>query len=734
MTMSKLKKIVARYLLIPAIVLSMCALPVAASTQVTSSAGTAEVPYESYTYWEDYGAGGKVAVYNKPVYSVGTPITAESLGLPLFEGLMDIVADEKDYLYILDTNGDVVILNDKYELVKKIDAFVYHGESVTIEGAETTTVVNDGDTLEITAATGIFVKNDTIYIADPKGERVIVSDLNGDVTYLLTRPVSHLIPSDFLYMPQKIAVDSKDYTYVSCDGSYYGALVYSPEMEFLGFYGANTVANSVLDVLSSLVTRLFQNDAKREASMLSLPYQFIDMVVGPDDFIYTATGKTGATSTSSGQVSVMNPGGKNILNKEGYNFSDTSFAPYNKINSSSNVVSIAVDDEGFFYIVDAAYGRAFMYDKECNLITVFGGALGANAGIVQQNGITRVPRTIEVKGTDVLVCDGFKNQIHVYELTEYGALLRDAQIMTLQDEFEGALDMWSEVIKQDQNCQLAYRGLAKAYYSLGENEQAAEYARLGADRDTYANAFLKIRTAWLEDYFVYIFIGVILLAVGLFVFLHFKKKRGWKIIKNERVSVMLDSVLHPIEAFRLVKEKGMGSVTLSAVLLLVFYILSAVQDMGKGFAFNFFNSAEYNSLYVLLSTVGLVLLWVVSNWLVSVLLGGIGRIKEIFIVTCYSLQPLILSSAISLALTHVLTPDEFVFVELLQTFFLLYAAFMLIMGIMKVHDFEFGRFLGTTALSIIAMLIIVFLVFLFIMLAQQVYSWLATLYIEIRYR
>ncbi len=730
--MSKIKKIVTRYLLVPALLLSICALPVAASAQVTSSAGTAEAPYESYTYWEDYGAGSKVAVYNKPAYSVSTPITADSLGLPLFEGLMDIVADEKDYLYILDTNGDVVILNEKYELVKKIDTFIYHGESVTIEGAEKKTVINDGDKLAISAATGIFVKEDTIYIADPKGERVIVSDLNGDVTYLLTRPVSHLIPSDFVFMPQKIAVDSKDYTYVSCDGSYYGALVYSPTMEFLGFYGANTVANSVLDVLSNLVTRLFQNDAKRSASVLSLPYQFIDMVVGPEDFIYTATGKTNKGAT--GQVSVMNPGGRNILGKDDYNFSDVGYARYNNLPSDSNVVSIAVDDDGFFYIVDAAYGRAFMYDEECNLVTVFGGALGTNAGINQQNGITRVPRTIEVIGTDVLVCDGFKNQIHVYELTEFGALLRQAQMVTLADDFEHALEMWNDVLKSDQNCQLAYRGLAKAHYSLGNNEEAAEYARLGADRDTYSNAFLKIRTEWLENYFVYIFIGVIVLAGGLFVFLHFKKKRGWKLVKNERVAVMFDSILHPIEAFRLVKEKQMGSVTLSIVLLVIFYILSAIQDMGKGFAFNYFNSAQYNSLYVLLSTVGLVLLWVVSNWLVSVLLGGIGRIKEIFIVTCYSLMPLIASTAISLVLSYVLTPDEFVFVELLQTFFLLYAAFMLIMGIMRVHDFEFGRFLGTTALSVLAMLIIVFLVFLFIMLAQQVYSWIMTLYIEIRYR
>ena len=53
---------------------------------------------------------------------------------------------------------------------------------------------------------------------------------------------------------------------------------------------------------------------------------------------------------------------------------------------------------------------------------------------------------------------------------------------------------------------------------------------------------------------------------------------------------------------------------------------------------------------------------------------------------------------------------------------------------MKVHDFGFGRFLGTTVLTLLSMLIIVFLMFLIILLAQQVVSWLMTLYIEIRYR
>ena len=64
---------------------------------------------------------------------------------------------------------------------------------------------------------------------------------------------------------------------------------------------------------------------------------------------------------------------------------------------------------------------------------------------------------------------------------------------------------------------------------------------------------------------------------------------------------------------------------------------------------------------------------------------------------------------------------------------MLYAAFMLIVGIMRIHDYEFGRFMGTTALTICAMLIIVFILFLVFMLIQQVWGWLVTMYSELKY-
>ena len=86
-------------------------------------------------------------------------------------------------------------------------------------------------------------------------------------------------------------------------------------MEFLGFYGANTVAVSVGDAIKNLIGKIFSTDAKRAASVRALPYQFTDFVVGPNDFIYTVTSVSG-DKAPKGQIKRLNPGGKDVLGKK----------------------------------------------------------------------------------------------------------------------------------------------------------------------------------------------------------------------------------------------------------------------------------------------------------------------------------------------------------------------------------------------------------------------------------
>ena len=167
---------------------------------------------------------------------------------------------------------------------------------------------------------------------------------------------------------------------------------------------------------------------------------------------------------------------------------------------------------------------------------------------------------------------------------------------------------------------------------------------------------------------------------------------------------------------------------------MLFYVVTVLNDTLGGFAFTVFDSESYNALYVLLSTVGLVILWSVTNWLVCTLAGGIGKMQEIFIVTCYSLLPILFAKSIRLVLTHLLVPSEGAFLDIFVVACTIYAVFMLIIGIMKVHDYEFGKFIGTTIFTVIGMLIIIFLIFLVFLISQQLFAWFKTLYIELRYR
>lgn len=702
-------KSVLTFLLVAILASSLFSVNVFAKVHETAGVANQELPKDSYTYWDAYSNEEKTFAYSKPMYEAGIVIDSTTLGSEPFADVKDICSDTNGNVYLLDSGASrIYILDKNYTLIKTINEIIYNEE-----------------TLKILGASGIFVKDEQIFIADTKNARVLVLDIEGNVLHNLSLPESHLIPSDFNYKPIRIAVDSRNYMYIASDGSYYGALVYSPKMEFLGFYGANTVALSATDAISNFITNIFSNDEKKAASVLALPYQFNDFVVGPKDFIYTVTGDTGAKGLSYGQVKKLNPGGKDVLGKEDYNFADNS----NKLVKSQALNAIDVDGDGFFYVLDTTYGRVFWYDDESNLLSVFG-SIGADS----QTGTFAFATSLSVNGTDVLISDSQGKTITVFKITNYGKRVRSAQLKTLNDDFEDTLDEWNTIIKEDSNNQLAYRGLAKAYYTIGDYDKALEYSKKGTDRETYANAFLKLRTAFLEKWFTYIFLGAVILIAAVFVLLKYKQKKEIVLIKNEKYKVMTSSVFHPIESFRLVKEKGMGSILISTIILVIFYIVSALKDTTTGFAFNKFDPSTYNSFYILLSTVGLVVLFVISNWLVCVLMGGIGKIKEIYIVTCYSLIPMIFGTLTALILTHVLTPDEYVFVTILQTVCIIYTFFMLIIGIMKVHDYEFGKFMLTTVVTVIAMGIIVFLIFLILLLAQQMTGWISTAYLELKYR
>lgn len=686
-----------------AVVLAVC-LAFGAVTSVSAA-----VPTDSYTYWTGVTSNGK-AVYSKPMYDVGNFIDVTDFGVARLSQITAMCKDDNDNIYILDANSRIVILDSQYNFV---------GEIGLINGS-----------IAYNNAKGIYYSDGIIYVCDTENAQIYLINQSGELLDTITLPESNIIPEDFHFKPTKITRDADGYMYVVSDGCYYGALLYSPEREFLGFYGANQVNATLASVLTNIKNRMFPNVEKHANSIKKLPYAFVDITVDNEGFVYTSNGYTDLSVESrKAMIRRLSPGtGSNILDPKDV-FSDVKKTLSIDSMNRQEFCDIEVDDDGFMYALDSRYGKIFIYDADTNTVTIFGGGMGQG----DQKGTFINPCAMVVKnnGEQILIADSKTGYITVFNINEYGKLVKELDTLTINGNYNLIKEGWLSVLEQDSNCQIAYSGLANAYLEEEDYDTALEYAKMGYDKDTYAVAYEYVRKDFLSENFTWIFLLIVVLVIGAIAFMFITNKRKFVLVKNKSLNLMLSTAIHPSNCFTDIKEKHLGSIPLCILLIVLYYVSTVVRAIAGGFLFTNYDPSSFNSIIVFVRSVGLVVLWIVANWLVTTLLGGKGKLKEIMIVTCYSLQPLILEDIIHTILTNVLLPDEASFLGILSTVATIYFCLMLVIGMLKIHDYSMGKFIWTTLLTVIGMAIIVFLLIMLIILIQQFGAFIATLVTEI---
>ena len=685
-----------------------------AVTASASSVKVDQIPTDTYTYWDS----GVMAYSAKSVYNFNKEISEKQLGFS-YVSLTDIANDEEGNSYILDGEGATVfVLDAKYNYKYSFGISSFNGEQI-----------------DFTFAAGIEYRNEKLYICDTYNARVLQLTLDGVIENIMYLPESDMIPDDFIFKPIKIAVDSSGYIYVLSEGSYYGAILYDPSGEFIGFYGSNTVETGVMTALTTIWEKLTMTDEKRANSAKKLPYQFTDLFVDDMDFVYTATGRTGEDLIEKGQIKRLNPGGINILTEaDALTFGDlvkstVRFRPPTW-RIDSNICTVIANDEGYIYAVDRESSRVFIYDNSCNFISVFGGGNGD----VDQHGAPKKIAAIGINGEDIIVLDERKNNITIFTRTAYGKLFMEAQAMVLSGDYLESKEHWEQVLAQDKNNQLAYSGLAKACVAAGEYEKALEYAKEGKDVNTYDQAYTMLRNQNLSKNFnLYAIIAIFVVAL-IIVGVYFKRKNNVVLIKSVKVKTAMKVLTSPVDSFTSIKQNKLGSVVIATVLMIVCYISTVAKSEWSGFQFVGTNTENFNSILTLLKTIGAVLLFTIANWAVATLMQGRGTIKEIYVVTCYSLIPLIISNFAFAILTHFVSLSELPFITIMTTALLIYTGILFVFGLMAIHDVSFGKFLGITLLSLAGILVVIFVGVVVFLLAQQLYSFIMTIATELIYR
>lgn len=678
-----------------------------------------DVPYTNYTYWEN--GGTKIPVATKAVFQAFDTLTGEESGIGAFRELQYMSVYD-GILYVLDSaNGRIVQFDSSYNVIGQITGFTYGSETLTFQGAK-----------------GMFVDETGLYVADTMGKRVLCTK-DGEVFRIIEKPTDTAVSGTFNFAPTRLIRDRSGYYYVLCEGSYYGMMVFTEKYEFCGFFGANSVVSSLGAALTGFISSLFETEEKHAASVQALPYTMLDVCIDADGFITTINDEKW-----SGQVRRYGLAGTNILKKpsgfsyvstNSFNFADNP-PVYRDVTSTYGTYiycafnAITCDEDGFYYVVDGTRGRIYVYDTDVNLLSVFGG--GLNNG--NQLGTFVSPSAITVYGEDLLVADFSTGKITIFRLTDYGKLLKQADRLTIDCHYTEAKPYWEKVFAQDQNCQLAYKGLAKAALEEGNYHKAMELSELSYDRVTYAKAFEQVRDQIIYDNFWWILILCLAVIGALSAFMIISRRRTITFVKDKKLSLALSTLPHPIASFNEMKQKKLCSVRIAIVYLALFFVTSVLKTMYGGFMYGSADLSQYNALIELVGTVGVVLLWTAANWLCCSLFQGKGNMKEIFCVSCYALMPVILFNFAYLLLSNFLIPTANSGFDIISMICYGLTVIHLLLGMTIIHDFSFFKSMAMAVLILLGMFVIAFVIFVMLSLSQNLLNFVVQIFNEVTMR
>ncbi len=433
-------------------------------------------PYRAYSY--STTDEGTLDVAAPQAYLPEKVLSASQLGVTV-KSPEDLLFDAQGNLYICDTGSNAIhVFTPELKWSRSISSFFRDGEEDTFS-----------------MPYGIFVTGDgRLYVADSGNGRVVVLDREGKLIRIIGKPESELLPETFAFVPQKVLVDTSERIFVLGKNVNEGILQFTEEGNFLGYYGSNTVVASAFTLLWKKVM------TEEQAAKLTqfVPVEYKNFSLDHKGFIYavTSVAKVGEPvrrlNLSGGDVLVRTP-----IDGTGLVQGDLAY-PYagvTGITGPSSFVDITSDEIGNYYILDDKRGRIFTYDDMGNLLFVFG-ALGSG-----QTGAFTSPSAITYHEGKIYATDRATGELILFAPTEYAERVLRAMRTYLAQEYADSLQLWEEIIKCNNNCDLAYYKAGYCLYRLQRYPEAMKYFKLVNAKQAYSDASVKQNQVWLNENF-----------------------------------------------------------------------------------------------------------------------------------------------------------------------------------------------------------------------------------------
>ncbi len=685
----------------------------------------AAAAYETYTYSYEGKAQISPNAYI-PLYELSAFGEAGALNKPA-----DILADaDSGRVFIADKeNNRIVVLDEQLDFLQTVDSFV------NADGGQ------DG----FNQPQGVFVADTgELYVADTANARLVV--FNSDLTYSRTidAPPADILPENFKYNPKAVAVDGSGRIYVVSQNSNMGVIALDADGSFEGFLGAQRVTPN----MAELFWRMFMTDEQIARTSSFVPVEYSNLTIDDKGFVYVTSAEidryslysavwSRSTDSSYAPIKKINPSGTDVLRRNGFfpPVGDISFDAYAGADTvePSQIGEVALLDNNMYALVDTKDSKVFTYDSYGNLLYAFGGT-GEALGLYTQLA------SVAFLGDRMLALDSADGSVTVLEKTEYAGMIDEVIGYQENREFDKAVAKWNEVLGLNNNFDMAYLGIGKTLLEQGDYQEAMDYFRLINNKSYYSRAYKLYRQEILGKVGIVLLLAAGVLVVLVVKFFAFARRYNQRMLVQGRTGTFRSELMygfytmfHPFDGFYELKREKRGSLRAASLILAVACGAYLLKYLGACYLEKSVESPP-SLISSLLNLLLPVALWCAANWCLTSLMDGKGSMRDIYIACCYALVPMILFMVPASLLSHFLVQEELPLLAFFSGIGTVWSLALVFFGTMTIHDYSFGKNILVTALTIVGIGLILFLLMIFFSLTGRMVALVDNVVKEITFR
>lgn len=193
-------------------------------------------------------------------------------------------------------------------------------------------------------------------------------------------------------------------------------------------------------------------------------------------------------------------------------------------------------------------------------------------------------------------------------------------------------------------------------------------------------------------------------------------------------------ITHPFDGFWDLTHEKRGSVAAANTILILTLLARIMKLQFTSFVFQQVYWDGINIFLYLASVLFPLALWCVGNWGLTTLFDGKGTLKQVYMATCYGLTPYPLMQFPLIVFSNVVTYEEKEFYNVLSAVSLIWAALLILVAMIQIHEYTVKKTLLFTVATGVAMLVMIFILLLFFSMISQGVAYFISIGREILFR